>query len=181
MDQFVERSKRERYSLNKIKPFLTNGQSEVQFHTTDEYSYDKYDAIINFLDQGKTIKQHIIEFKHRDTHYDILVLETKKFKSLKRHIMRPEITDLIYICSTPKATYLFNLSEMEKSGKLPVVKMNMNKATSESRSDKVQKTAIMLNIEDAYMVLYYTFNEQEYLNSLVKDKKEENKKGNSLF
>ncbi len=94
--------------------------------------------------------------------------------------MRPEITDLIYICSTPKATYLFNLSEMEKSGKLPVVKMDMNKATSESRSNKIEKSAIMLNIESAYMVLYYTFNEQEYLKSTC-DKKEENKKGNSLF
>lgn len=174
MDKFIEASKRERFALMNILPLLkSNTNYDWTEYLTDIYSYDVYDCLLQAYIDGSIKKRFIIEIKIRDKHYDDLILETKKLKDLKSKVY-DDITDVIYINVTPKGTYLFNVTKLQKENKLTTNKLMANKATMNSREHKIEKSVIYLDYNDAKFYPY-TFSELQYKLSLNQIKKENNK------
>jgi len=149
---------------------------------TDIYSYDVYDCLLQASIDGSVKKRFIIEIKIRDTHFDELILETKKLRDLKSKVLDHSNTEILYINVTPNKTYVFNLSKMEKEDKFSVNKLKANKATMESRTNKVDKNVIYLSITDARSI-DFTFNEKEYQNSIkvVINENNRHKNNKNLF
>ena len=88
---------------------------------------------------------HRIELKSRKTHYDTLLIEKIKYESLvnKCH----ENLDLpMYICSTPKGVYRFNLYLFKN---LQWETQWHNKTTEFSNRNKIPKEVAMLPVIDA--------------------------------
>lgn len=162
-EKFIEASKKERYGLKYILPHIKKLNTKYTWtdYMTDIYSYDVYDCLLQAYDNGSKKKIFIIEVKVRDTHYPELILETKKLRDLKTKILHPTITDILYINITPMGTYIFNVSRLEKEGKLIPSKLTANKATMTSRTDKVEKGVIMLDINEAKFI-DFTFNQLQY-------------------
>lgn len=183
-DKFVEASKRERYSLKYLLPILEKLMPKVYQWTeyiTDIYGYDVYDCLWQAHIDGSTQRRYIIEVKIRDTHYDELILETKKLRDLKSKVYDDK-TQILYINITPIATYIFNLTKLEKDGKLVKNNLVANKATMVSRTDKVNKGVYFLNVSEARKI-DWTFSEVEYklsIKSVIKSNWE-NKSKKCLF
>jgi len=87
---------------------------------------------------------HRIELKCRKVHYDTLVLEKKKYDAMMEVCL--ENLDIpIYICSTPKGIYSFNLYLIN-----PVWEMQyMKKTTNFSNNNYIEKEVAMLPVIDA--------------------------------
>jgi len=181
-NRFIEASKRERFCLSNILPIIKNSKYEWSEYMTDIYSYDVYDCLLQASIDGSVKKRFIIEIKIRDTHFDELILETKKLRDLKSKVLDHSNTEILYINVTPNKTYVFNLSKMEKEDKFSVNKLKANKATMESRTNKVDKNVIYLSITDARSI-DFTFNEKEYQNSIkvVINENNRHKNNKNLF
>lgn len=92
---------------------------------------------------------HRIELKCRQKHYDTLLLEKKKFDAMilecSKHLDIP-----IYINSTPKGIYLFNLYLIEPDWEVN----NKNPATTQfSNTQRIEKEVTYLNIKNAKQLL----------------------------
>lgn len=91
---------------------------------------------------------HRIELKCRKRHYDTLLLEKKKYDAMieesSKHLDIP-----IYINSTPKGVYLFNLYLIK-----PVWEVNsMNPATTQfANTQKIEKEVTYLNINESQKI-----------------------------
>ena len=88
---------------------------------------------------------HRIELKCRKKHYDTLLLEKKKYDAMiqecEKHLDTP-----IYINSTPKGVYSFNLHLIDKKWEVNY----RNPATTQfSNTNKVPKEVTYLNIKKA--------------------------------
>lgn len=166
-DKFIEASKRERYTLKYILPLIKEKMPkdyEWTEYITDIYGYDVYDCLLQAYIEGSIQKRFIIEVKIRDKHWEDLILETEKLKSLKSKIFDDK-AQILYINITPKGTYIFNLTKLEKQNKLVKNTLMANKATMASRDEKVNKGVYFLNVGDA-LKLEWTFNENEYKESI---------------
>ena len=87
---------------------------------------------------------HRIELKCRAVHYDTLLIEKKKYDAMidkcKENLDIP-----IYINSTPKGVYRFNLYIVQ-----PVWEIQYhNKTTQFSNTNKIPKEVAMLDIKEA--------------------------------
>lgn len=183
-DNFVEASKRERFALKHILPMIKSKMSptyEWTEYITDIYSKDIYDCLLQAYINGSIERRYIIEVKVREKHWQELILETKKFRDLKKKIFDDK-AQILYINITPVATYIFNLTKLEKQNKLVRNTLMANKATMASREDKVNKGVYFLNVDDA-LKLEWTFDENEYKKSIPSVMKSnwENKSKKCLF
>jgi hypothetical protein len=182
-DKFVEASKRERYCLKYILPMIKNKIPGYEWteYITDIYGYDVYDCLLQAYIEGSIKKRYIIEVKVRDTHYDELILETKKIRDLKSKVL-DNLTKILYINITPMGTYIFSISDLQKQNKLVKTKIVANRATMASRTDKIEKGVFMLNVSDA-KYLDFKFNEADYQKSIKEVVKTnwENKAKKGLF
>ena len=174
--KFIEASKRERWCLMTILPLIKEMNPKFTWteYITDIFGYDSYDCLLQAWKDGSVKIRYIIEVKLRTNHYDELILETKKLNDLKKKILDPTTTEIIYINVTPNGTFLFNISRLEKEGKLITSKMIMNKSTMRSTSNKIEKGIILLNIAKARR-FDFKFNEVDYLK--WQKSLEENNKG----
>jgi hypothetical protein len=172
-DKFIEASRKERFCLNNLIPILRTNNWEWTTYMTDIYSYDTYDCLLQAYKDGVIKRRFIIEFKLRDSHYGDLIFETKKLKSLKE-VVYDDITDILYITTTPNGTYIFNISKLIKEDKLKVSTIMANKATMSSRTDKIKKSVYMLDCEWAKYIPY-KFSNVDYMNSIKKVEQQNNK------
>ena len=173
--KFIEASKRERWCLRTILPLIKEMNPKFTWteYITDIFGYDSYDCLLQAWKDGSVKIRYIIEVKVRTNHYDELILEKKKLNDLKKKILDPTTTEIIYINITPKGTFLFNISRLEKEGKLITSKMIMNKSTMQSTSNKIEKGIILLDVVKARR-FDFKFNEGDYLGwqtSLIENNK----------
>lgn len=124
-DQFIQKSINERIILRKIFSKMSNFY-DWKYILTDETSYDLYDArLMKFKkDTGEILENYYVEEKIRDVHYDELMLEEIKYKNLiglakklddkmNKECMTMIKSKVLYISTTPKGSFLFNLSEID--------------------------------------------------------------------
>jgi hypothetical protein len=148
--------------------------------------YDPYDGMFFIIDTNtqSIVKRVWIELKIRKTAYDSYLLETKKMNSLiklrKDMFFTEDEVTLLYINFTPEETIIYNLDKVKN---LPTEKKVMNKCTVISRTNKIEKSVIMLRKEDG-KVLNYILNENQIdnrnkVNNIVDTKSKEMK--NDLF
>lgn len=121
---------------------------------TGDY-YCAYDAWIK-IDNTKTV---FIEIKVRDETYGEYVLEYKKCKSLyyiaKDLFLNDKEATFIYVNFCKNATYIWNINEyVFNVDKIKWIGMKMNKATSDSRSDKINKSVVLLDPKKSKIIDY---------------------------
>ena len=86
-----------------------------------------------------------IELKCRKTHYDKLMLERDKYFALILSYVETGYKPL-YINSTPKGVYVFDLSELNPEW---TTDTRMPKTTDFDNNNRVEKTYTMLEIKNA--------------------------------
>ena len=114
--------------LKKVIPYLK--KSEDQFSRWDCVSH-KF--------------AYRIELKCRKTHYDKLMLERDKYFALILSYVETGYKPL-YINSTPKGVYVFDLSELNPEW---TTDTRMPKTTDFDNNNRVEKTYTMLEIKNA--------------------------------
>jgi hypothetical protein len=172
-EKFIEASTKERFAFNQ---FITTYNL---FQEKDDYSlylspvdgYDVYDAMAqHYSDDRHTDKRYIIETKIRNVSFNALkeckedgwILESKKLNSLiKVADLDKERNDILYISFNNDQTIVWNLTKLIDKGLLVKSKKVMNKATMESREDKVNKSIYLLK-EEWGKCYKYRFDEISY-------------------
>jgi hypothetical protein len=130
--------------------------------TTEKYS--EYDAMYIILDDNQQITKRVwIELKIRDTDYDDgYILETKKLNSLikkrKSLFLNENEVVFLYINFTPTKTIIWNVTNLEIETKT----LKANKATSDSRTNKINKSVLYLT-QDTGRTLDYILNDKHLL------------------
>lgn len=152
--EYYNKSVRERIMLDLLFSRIYN-KSKLQdnIHHTPADSKEPYDSIVCRFDG--TIKQnHIWEAKIRDTNYTEILFEKIKYESLKKIAKRYEgaPSDIFYVSTHPNGTYIFNITKIEKEGKLEWIKQQHNKSTVEKWRGKIEKQLIYLPIEWGKMI-----------------------------
>lgn len=132
-----------REGLKHLKELFPNTfKWDINFTTG---KYDDYDAFWFIMDENQSIKKRVwVEIKWRDRAFDEYILEVKKLNQLKRlrdsmYLKEDEVT-FIYLNFTPDGTYMWDITSMKDSGETLVA----NKATSDSRQNKINKKMIYL-------------------------------------
>ena len=87
---------------------------------------------------------HRIELKCRATHYDTLILEKKKYDAMLLKC-NDNLDIPIYINSTPKGIYSFNLFEIKPNWEVKYLK----KTTTFTNNNQIAKEIAMLPVIDA--------------------------------
>ncbi len=147
---YTERSEKERVVVNQTIPNILNNLKEeytIQYYTTPIDSMDIYDFYIMILKDGSTKKRIIGEVKVRDAHYPDLLLEKKKYNSLKKKAEETGAT-IMYINTTPEGTFIFNLSKIINSD-IKWIKEDHWKSTTDKSLGKISKSIIYIPIEKA--------------------------------
>lgn len=115
---------------------------------TDYTGNDVYDVLVTKHNDGLIYKRYIIELKIRDKAYENYVFETHKYRDLQKiKKIDSDNNEIIYINFTPDGTYVWSIDKIIH--KYNPVKMEMNKATMNSRSDKEEKSIYLLLPSDA--------------------------------
>ena len=104
----AEIGKHERNALEGFfKDFLpTTKTHKYTFYYTPDNTYSVYDCLAKQFNiaENKVTKKMFFEVKVRDTYYSTLLLEKKKFESLKSLIRDSAVDKIYYINFTPKGT-----------------------------------------------------------------------------
>jgi hypothetical protein len=142
-DDFERREWFGREGLKQLKDKYPNiFKWDLNFTTG---KYDDYDAYWFIIDENQSIKKRVwVEIKWRDRSFDDYILEVKKLNQLKKlrdsmFLSKDDVT-FIYINFTPNGTFMWDITNMEDSGETLVA----NKATSDSRQNKINKKIIYL-------------------------------------
>lgn len=187
-DEFIEASKRERFHFKMFvdKYNLFNEDDGYTTLITPVEGMDRYDALIQKYESDTYMveKRYIVELKVRMLSDDKIkrsreegwILESKKLNDLKEiQELDPDNNDILYICFNNRYTMVWNITKMINNGKIgKTIKMDMNKATMDSRSNKINKNVYLLKEEDGKRY-EYTACEQSYLRNI--NKKNELKEG----
>lgn len=137
---------------------------ELKF-TADYYSY--YDS---YFQLGN--KNVFVEIKVRDKTYGDYVLERNKCKNLNsvytNLYLRQDEVKFLYVNFCVEGTYLWDIDNyVFNYDKIKWGNKEMNKATSSSRTDKVDKSCVMLKPSDG-KTIDYKINK----NQLIKEEEE---------
>jgi len=103
-----------------------------------EYQFSRWDCLSHKF-------QYRIELKCRKTHYDSLILEREKYFALILSYVETGYKPL-YINSTPKGVYVFDLSELNPEW---TTDTRMPKTTNFDNNNRVEKTYTLLEIKNA--------------------------------
>ena len=89
------------------------------------------------------------ELKCRGTHYDTLLIEKKKYDSILNKAIQND-SEAIYICSTPKGVWYFNLKELSLKWEIN----HKNPATTYfARGGRIAKEVSYIPIEQGKQIL----------------------------
>jgi hypothetical protein len=126
---------------------LVNWNEQLLFDWLEENIYPDLLKAKNQMsrwDCYAPFSKHRIELKCRRTHYDTLLLEKKKYDAMieeaAKHLDTP-----IYINSTPKGIYSFDLSIIDPKWEDKMLKSN----TDFGNSEWIKKKVCFLKIEEA--------------------------------
>lgn len=153
--EFLRKSERERIMLDLLFAKIYNkGKTQDNIYHTPADGKDEYDSVVCRFLNGIISKNHIWEAKIRDANYSDILFEKKKYQSLKKVAERYNGAecDIFYVSTHPDGTYVFNITEIEKSGKLEWIKQEHNKSTVMKHLGKVVKDIIYLPIDLAKKV-----------------------------
>jgi hypothetical protein len=149
-----------RQMLTMIIPKLYNSKEySIYPFLTDPNDTDKYDAFISVFTKGtyNLVANHLIEIKCRNKHYDELMLEKDKYDYLIKKSSECG-ADAFYINTTPKGTYIFNLSKMDSE--IFKFKTEEHNVTSVNKANgKRLKKVCHLPVDKAMKVLNVTFDD----------------------
>ena len=166
--EFQKNEEVARYALKEMNEKYKLFNGDIQF-TSDVYSaYDAFYFIID--DVTHNIKKRVyIELKIRNRVFDSYLLETKKMNSLLKirkdmYFTEDEAT-ILYINFCPNETIIYNIDKVKN---LPTEKLIANKCTVNSKTDKIEKTVIMLKPTDGKQI-EYIINENEIIKKMEKD------------
>lgn len=157
-----------RKALLELKELYPNYfKYDIKF-TEDKFS--EYDAYYFVEKDGIITKRVLIELKIRKTIFPDYILESKKLNSLldirEELYLNEEELGLLYINFCPNETIIWNIDSVKETKKS---KIHANKATSLSRTDKKDKSVLMLKPEEGIQ-LKYIINEEEILNKVTINK-----------
>lgn len=133
-----------------IKKLYDTNKIDIQYYFTDIDGKDIYDGYVMICSKetGSILKSHLIEIKIRDTHYDELLLEKKKFTNLKSKAQESDAA-VIYISCTPSGSFVYNLSRLENENIFEWVKEEHWKTTTDKSQGKQLKTVTFLPVKYA--------------------------------
>jgi hypothetical protein len=154
----------ERDALLKVKDELykhlqINLQKDnynVYFLLSNIDTMTNYDALIHiYSTEGNKYHSYIIECKVRDTHYDELMIERKKFNKLIKYenIQKSfgfHHTQVLYLNFTPKGTFVFKIRGSEYKA-FKWLKETHNCSTEHKRLGKETKWVAYLDTYDNEM------------------------------
>lgn len=153
-NEFQKNEEVARYALKEMNEKYKLFNGDIQF-TSDVYSaYDAFYFIID--DVTHNIKKRVyIELKIRNRVFDSYLLESKKMNSLLKirkdmYFTEDEAT-ILYINFCPNETIIYNIDKVKN---LPTEKLTANKCTVNSKTDKIEKTVIMLKPTDGKQINY---------------------------
>ncbi len=175
IDEFEKREWLGRQALLEIQKLYPNYfKYQINFTTG---KYDKYDCYYIVLDEELRIKKRIvIELKIRDRYFDEYILEQKKYNSLIK--MRNELglskdeMSILYINLCVDGTYVYDLDKLDLKWDTLVA----NKATCDSRTNKVKKSVLYLTKSSGKFIPYIINEKKLLLNNMVETKLNEVKK-----
>ena len=121
---------------NDLFDLLKNGFISDLKKSEDQFS--RWDCVSHKL-------AYRIELKCRKTHYDTLMLERDKYFALILSYVETGYKPL-YINSTPKGVYVFDLSELNPEW---TTDTRMPKTTDFENNNRVEKTYTLLEIKNA--------------------------------
>ena len=163
--EFQKNEEVARYALKEMNEKYKLFNGDIQF-TSDVYSaYDAFYFIID--DVTHNIKKRVyIELKIRNRVFDSYLLENKKMNSLLKirkdmYFTEDEAT-ILYINFCPNETIIYNIDKVKN---LPTEKLIANKCTVNSKTDKIEKTVIMLKPTDGKQI-EYIINENEIIKKM---------------
>lgn len=161
--QFLEKSIKERICLKNILQKLPT-EYDYKSYFTPEESYDLYDGVLMKFKKNTSelLGRYFIEVKVRDTHYDTLLLEKKKYEDLIKEVDRKDkitnkecFTDIkskiVYVSVTPNGTYWFNLSDME-ADKFEWLNEYHWASTTDKSKGRINKVVTYLDINKAKLI-----------------------------
>jgi hypothetical protein len=175
IDDFEKREWLGRQALKEIKVLYPNYFKYELHFTTGKY--DKYDFYYLIIDeQFRIVKRVLGEIKIRDRYFDEYILEEKKYNSLmkvrKEMGMNKDEMSLLYINLCVDGTYVYDLDKLE----LKWDTLMANKATCDSRTNKVKKSVLYLT-KSSGKFIPYVINEKKLLaESIIEEKIEKVKK-----
>ena len=153
-EDFIKKSEIERMALSSIIPLLFEGK-EYTYYTTPSDGFDVYDGyVMLFNTSGSIIGRYMVEVKVRDTHYDELMLERKKYNDLVKASSKTE-AGIIYINVTPNGTYCFNINKIIDDNTNWVIG-NHWKSTTDKSLGKIDKKIVYIPIDKAKKIEYNT-------------------------
>lgn len=154
----AELGKHERNALEGFfKDFLpTTKTHKYTFYYTPDNTYSVYDCLAKQFNiaENKVTKKMFFEVKVRDTYYSTLLLEKKKFESLKSLIRDSAVDKIYYINFTPKGTVVFDLLKIEAENKLLFIQQEHNIQTMNKDLGKVLKEIAYIDITDGKFFEY---------------------------
>lgn len=149
--EYFRKSQRERIMLDLLFSKIYNkGEFQDNIYHTPADSKEPYDSVVCRFKNGIISKNHIWEAKIRDTNYSEILFEKIKYESLKKVSKRySEACDcnIFYVSTHPNGTYVFNITNIEKEGKLEWIKQEHNRSTVEKWRGKIEKQLIYLPVE----------------------------------
>ena len=141
--------KREWFGRQALKELQKKYPDTLKYPLTfSEETYSEYDCRYFVIDEEtQSIKRRVwIEIKIRDNNYDEYILEEKKLRSLIRKrdnlLLNKDEVQFLYVNFTPDATLIWKIDDDMLNNSECLV---ANKATSTSRTNKVNKKVIYLN------------------------------------
>lgn len=148
---------------------LPNDNYEKHLHITYKEDSDSFDMFIHIYDnEGNKVMSNIIEVKVRNDHYQGLILEEYKYKSLLKLKKIEEQAfskvKIWYLNFTPKGTYLFNLDETT----LEWYHRMLQKSQVYERGEKLKKVADC-DISQAIKRLDFIFDKDKADNKKLKE------------
>lgn len=156
--KFTKAGDHERNAMEGFfKDYLPSTKThKYSFYYSPENSYSVYDCLVKQFNvcEKKLTKKMFFEAKVRDTYYSTLLLEKKKFDSLKKMIKNPETDKIYYINFTPKGTIIFDLLKIESENKMLFIQEEHNVQTMNKDLGKTLKEIAYIDITDGKFFEY---------------------------
>lgn len=154
--------------------YFENFQKLYNFFKPERWDISKTSYMDNapydiLLQEWATYKRLIIEIKIREERFPEYIYETKKHNSLmKVKNLDPTNNTIIYMCSTPDGTYLWNIDNI--ISKYEKTSLHANKATMDSKTNKVDKRCYLLKPEDAFKHFEYKWDIKQFNEIVMKER-----------
>lgn len=182
-ETFYTAGEEERKAMSQVihlfKEMYDKRGQEIIYYVVPSSKMDKYDFLIHVYKEGQKIESNIIEVKVRSKHFNRLLLEKRKYNSLKKLKKIEEEAfnnvNIIYLNFTPQGTYLFNLTDKRFNWE----SLYANKCTIRSREDKVEKLVTFLDVNDGIdMKIIY---DKDKDNKIMDEKLKEQERYRCIF